>query len=812
MEGAVSLPRRSVLVAMFCTGAFAVGAQVTFLREMLVAVFGNELAISTILACWLIGIGAGAALSRVLSRASLAGAAPGVLLAAAGAMLPLQVYLIRTLGTRLGLPPGEYLPFHVVLLASLLICLPACLCVGAVFPLLCARALPVTGEAIARNNRERSRPINRLYAADALGSMAGGIVLTYLLLPYVSSFRVVALTCGAGFLAAATSFSGGPRWRVLLASAIAGAMVVIALTAGALDSVRSLERRYTESRWTSLGVLGAGRSETRLLATLDTKYQNLALVESEGQYALYANGKVAFVFPDPIVGEHEVHSMMAQNPHARAVLMLGGDPIDAIPEILKYPVERLVYIDLDPGVGQLLASVMPDEMRRLHHDRRVVMITDDGPRFVRTCREQFDLVMINAPEPVTAAANRFYTVEFYRKVRDLLKENGTVCTAVTSSERLQSEAVDVGASVYQALRSAFPVVLVTAEARNRFLAGPRGAVPGVEVSGPTLDRSILYERSRSAGLKTRYFHPESLLTADEMAPDKVEAVVERFAEAAVLPNTELRPVTYFYNLMVWSRFSGSSIGAWLGRLRQVKLVDVVVPTILAGLAGLAMGLVIRCRRGSSDTVPVGVRGWTRALILLVVASTGFVGMSMELLLVYLFQSVYGFVYSRIGMVVAMFMLGLAAGALAGQRPAAERGVRALAWLAVLDLLLLAFACLLPGWGGLAVGSVWLQGHVWIAEAVTYLSVAAVGLCAGAEFALANRILIDARAGGAAAASMTAAADQSGAAAGSLIVGCLLVPVLGIGNAALVLGAVKAASLLWLASLIVAGCGRRSPAA
>ena len=58
----------------------------------------------------------------------------------------------------------------------------------------------------------------------------------------------------------------------------------------------------------------------------------------------------------------------------------------------------------------------------------------------------------------------------------------------------------------------------------------------------------------------------------------------------------------------------------------------------------------------------------------VVATTGFSGMVCDLLIVLLFQTIYGYVYRYVGLIIAAFMAGLALGGWAVmRRPTLSRG-------------------------------------------------------------------------------------------------------------------------------------------
>lgn len=792
---------RRTLASMFCLGAFSILAQVTFMREMLVVFFGNELSIGTILASWLIGISLGAFSARfLLGRFS---GSPRIqwflaaILTILAVILPVQVYAVRTVRLLLRVPMGEYAPFGAILVSALVLFFPACYSIGLFFPFACEL---LWGASNCRAGRApRVSPVSLVYTLEAMGSMAGGVILTYVLLPMMSPYRIV-------FVASVLALIGAAIIMPPARSAIVRSVVMVLAICMALavflypEWLRSAENWTIKARWRAFGVLRrpeiAGSPVVRLLHSDNTVYQNLAITESEGQFVLYANGQVIFVFPDPIGYEHSVHFVMAQNPGSKRVLLIGGNPVGDIPELLKYPIHRLVYVELDPGVGRMVRRVMPDQYDKILADPRVEYVPQDAPRFVQTCRDQFDVILINAPEPTTAGMNRFYTLEFYRNIRRILSKRGFMYTAVTSSERLQSEAVNLGASVYRALKEVFPVVLVTAQARNRFFAGGRDA-------GLTFNRSLLAMRSNSANIRTKFFRPEYFLGTDEITPEKTRYVEDKFLSAKAPLNTNLKPVTYFYNLLLWSRFSGSGIETLLDSMRSVSSRALAKGLVMAGLFCLLAGVIIWGRGGLGLRSPA-LRGgaWSRLMAGVLLATTGFCAMALEIVLIFVFQGLYGYVYTRMGLIVAMFMLGLVLGAPSGRMMA--KGKQWCAWSAMggLELLLLLFALAVPKLVDMASLPGGTEQLLRWSEIVIYLAVAVVGWAVGAEFPLGNRLFCDAGGTVGTAAAITDASDHMGAAAGCLVVGVILVPVFGIGASCVVLAALKCAGLLCLASAVI----------
>lgn len=735
--------------AAWCIGAAAAIAQVLFARELMVACLGNELTIGLVLAVWLAGIGIGAAVARRVRAGETSGLrrAAGALMAAGGAVLPLQLLSARVIRGVVGVPVGEVGSLGHVLAAASIVCLPTAFVVGMAFPLLCSAAA-------ADSEADPSVESGRLYGWESLGSMAAGVLLTLLLLPHRSGTAIAAIGGGIAILGA--SFVLGRMARAVASAA--GAVLLLAGAAGApLDGVDAFS---VASRWRVAGLLGGG---ARLADSRDTVYQNLALVERQGQFTLYANGSIAVTFPDRLTSEHEIHAIMAQRPSARKVLLIGGNPLDDVRELLRYPLDRLVHVDIDPGVGRIVGDAAPAEWTAAAGDARLARVNEDALRYLKRTRDSFDLVIVRAADPSTLAANRYFTAEFFADVGRRLEPAGFVATSIGLSERLQEESATLGASVLRALDSVFPVVLVSAGARPLMLGGSLD-------SDLTLDRATLAARSRAAAIGTRFFRPEYFFGTDDYDPEKIAAAEARLRGASSPANTMARPVATAQSLAMWRRFSGT--GSWVAA--WVAVLAAVASVFWAGTR-----LVPAAGKGAG-----AASSW---LVCCVVATTGMAAISIELLSILVYQSTCGYVYTRMGMVFAMFMLGLALGARSGRRWTGGRGG---AWRAL--MLLECGMAALAGATMLLVSLSGTAGEGTSVEIAVYACVVLTGWVTGAEFPVAVRILTGG--GGSAGAVVAAAdtADHAGAAVGAMATAVVLVPYAGAMQAALVLLALKAA--------------------
>lgn len=775
----------AVALVMFYLGAFSMIAQVTFMREMFVVFYGNELSIATILASWLIGIGVGAVSSRFAWKLRRVSWVPVLLCLLPGLLFPLQVCFVRTARSIFGVPPGEYASFGVILASSVTIFFPTCFCIGFMFPTACEMVSGRQGQG----SRDAGETVSLIYRMEAFGSMLAGVIMTFLLVPFISPCRIVTFAMILSFSAAGVLVQKR-MFRIFLNTAFLTLVLLFALYPAV---ARKMEARSVEARWKSFGVSGAGDTlTTKLAGSRDTKYQNLAVTELEGQYVLYGNGRVMFAFPDKNSYEHGIHFIMAQNIDAKRVLLLGGNPVGEIPELLKYNLEKLVYVEMDPGVGELVREIMPAEYDEVMRDPRVNNVSCDALKFVLECKDRFDAVIINAPEPSTSSANRFYTSEFYRAVENIMEKDGFVYTSIISSERMQSTSLDFSASIYKSLKSVFPEVLLTYETQKRFIAGHKKSENGGQ--GITFDRAVLYSRSKNAGIPTEYFMPEYFLGLDDIDPVKTQEIAERCERAEAKENTLTRPVAYYYNLLSWSTFSESSlIKPLIFSMQRFTSRGVSAVVLFLSVFILSLSLVFR-------RAPLSIKGaWIRLLLLILLALTGFCGMGLEVIMIFVFQSLYGYVYTRMGLIVAVFMAGLVSGAQSARYFLGLKRYNPVIIMLILEGILLCvifFVSRLLHFAAMVTGA----GFV---ELLIYLAVAVTGWVVGAQFPVVNAILVEAGGGMGASASSSDAADHIGAAAGAVAAGVFLVPVLGVAGACVVMASCAAAGMMLICACLLA---------
>ena len=504
--------------------------------------------------------------------------------------------------------------------------------------------------------------------------------------------------------------------NALLAAALAGRhgrkvlpVVGLLLAAGlaALATATDLDELTTRLACRGFRVLFRGQSP----------YGRLVVTESAGQVNFIENGLPLLSTGDLQQAEETAHYAMAQRPRAKRVLLVGGAASGTAREVLKYGVSAVDYVELDGLIVRAARRFVPEALA----DARIRVIEGDGRTVVRDSRGAYDVLIVDLPDPSTVQVNRYYTREFFQAARRALAPGGVLAFSLGRYENYVSRELGrMLATARRTLQEVFRNVLVLPGGRVFFLAGDgelTADIPG---------------RMEQAGVTALYMTPGYLTPT--LSPDRL-ADMARHGQADARPNTDFSPVLYYQHLRYWMSHFRVSFG----------VLEVVL------VLGLAACLV-RLRR-----VPLAI------------LTTGFAASSLEVVLLVVFQVLFGSVYHRVGLIVTAFMAGLAGGALLAGRVLAGRPRRNLAALA---FAVAGYAAALPavlmGMGGFA--------GTLVGETALPLLTALLGALVGMAFPVAARADFD---GTAPTASRLYAADLAGASIGALLTSTLLIPLVGI---------------------------------
>lgn len=714
-----------MILWLLTIGVASMLGQVVLLRELNVAFYGSELIYILALGFWMLWTAVGASLGRRSHVAS--GGQVRLLLVAFAAVLPAVAVLIRELRRLSGGVPGAYLPFPHQLLGMAGSLLPVGLLLGLQFQWAAKRYVRVGGPR---------RTLAIAYAIESAGGLVGGAAATLLLMAGVSNLAA-ALLCALLSLAAALFpwRRERPRWLPAAAAVAAAGILPGLWFSGAID------RHLT------------ARNHPGLVATADSPYGRVTLTETAGQIVIFDNDVLAFE-SEGTAAEEFVHLAALQHPAPRTALVLGGVVEGMIGELRLHGVERIDAVELNPVVLDLAMNRLPGPVRSSLSAAGVRIHVADPRRFVATDVDTYDLILIGMPEPSSGQTNRFYTREFFRLCAARMGRNGVLALRLRGAENLWSPLLlRRTASIVGALGSAFADVEVLPGTIHILLASNRelSDAPG-----------ILGNRLVERGIEGRVVIPQYIdyLYTNDRFGEMRELMSRRTAPV----NSDLRPICYQYTMLLWlSRFFPSLTLRQAPELEPARLAR--SPWGWLTLAGLG-GLVLIARRSM-----VGRRA-------LLVGCAGLVGMVLETALLLNYQTVRGVLYQDLGVLLTLFMAGLALGSIAVDRlerpeaPGYEAWGR---WIGPAIVASLGLLSLLTGWllstGG--VRGLASTGPLLLACGALVAAAFAHGCLHGRPDP--RRVL-----------SPLYSADLIGGCLGSVAASLLLVPVLGLAGSAVLM--------------------------
>ncbi len=128
---------------------------------------------------------------------------------------------------------------------------------------------------------------------------------------------------------------------------------------------------------------------------------------------LVLDGKIQLTERDEaFYHEMLVHPVMITHENPKKVLVIGGGDGGAVREILKHDPNEVVLVEIDREVVNACKRYVGIDRGALN-DPRVNLLFEDGLKFVRDCKEHFDVIVVDGtdPNPVSQA---LISREFYK--------------------------------------------------------------------------------------------------------------------------------------------------------------------------------------------------------------------------------------------------------------------------------------------------------------------------------------------------------------------------------------------------------------
>lgn len=316
--------------------------------------------------------------------------------------------------------------FGGLVLAQFLTCalamLPAAIIFGFNFPVV---TLLISGKA---EGPVQSTLVGRACAANTMGAILGALAAGFWLLPWLGSFRLVAMTVTANLTVAFfLQMKRAPRRQVeLLGNAsLAGVVFVIGCFGLLYDpqmaNFSAVNHPEQLPRQLSLREL---LHQSELLFAEDGLNASIEVVRGNNQLSLKTNGKTDGSTLDRTTQLMLGHLGTAFHPGPKKVLVIGFGTGMTVSAVARYPdVEQIDCVEIEPAVMHAYPHLAVLN-RSVLSDPRVHIILDDARNFLFTTQDRYDLVISEPSNPWVAGVATLFTQEFYRHVRKRLQPGG----------------------------------------------------------------------------------------------------------------------------------------------------------------------------------------------------------------------------------------------------------------------------------------------------------------------------------------------------------------------------------------------------
>ncbi len=726
MLGFKKIDAKLLLFAFFVLGFSCLTVQTLIIQEAIISFLGNELLSALVLGFWLVLVAFG---SWWLAK-KLECFEPVEILIFAHVFisfsLPLGILFLR-LAKNLFLINGQMPDFLVALGAIFFILLFFCPILGVFWTI---------GSRLYCRIKNSSAALTKVYFWETLGYIFAGLIFSPLLLA-TNDFFLFLFIAVLNFISVLfLSLRFGRkmnRFKVAL-------LVLLIFFLGTAVFNKNLADKFVGLRF----------KNQILLQNINSKYGNLAATQWFGskQVNFFQNGALLGSDEEREFNEQIVHLSLLPIPEIKKVLLIGQGFNGALSEILKYPVEKVDYLELDPKLIELARKYLSSDLQNALKDERVEIIFQDSRYFLNHSRGKFDAIILKSPPPSSLLFSRFFTQEFFKLAKEHLSKDGLLSIYVSfSPDYFSPELVNFSASVYQALKQNFFQVKVVPLSVNLFLAS----------DSLDLEKEKIVSRFNSLGLKTDFTTPQWLIY--HLGNDRLKQINQLVSAAPTMFNRDFYPSAYlFYNLFYLKQFYPCLTGlfSFLGHLSPFCF-----------LLFVALFLLFCFKKPFEKTLPF------------LTALPDFTLLGLEIIFIFCFQIFYGYLYYYLALFIASIMVGLALGVLGARKIKTEVKKRhlSLIFLGFIVLELVFVVCLRVSF------------KLWLVFPL--LS----GVLAGLEFVFANSLYL--RDGREQKTGVIYAADLIGACLAAVLIPLFFIPFFGVYQTLFFLVGLNFLPFIWL---------------
>jgi len=640
-------------------GVASIFVQMIFMRRLIGLFGGSEILYALILTIWLIQTGFWswrADLCRFLTVGALRHrlALLYCILAALFLYYPCLEFLRGLFFDDFG-----PVPFSHIAVFSFVVLIPSTLFPGMAFAIIFR----------VRKADDQSSTVGQAYLFDSLGFASGGAALTLLFSVTGQDWALVLLMAGVAVA----------RFLKLILGERAKATPIIALSLLSIVSMfligkstliwygdRKSGRECSNSYYYRINESGTVTDMAAL-----SPYGHVRAVSDSLALNVYYNSRRMSTYPDrPTEETIAIPLAMCGNP--RTICVIGNSCDGKAVFLARNAGLTVVQIEPDPVLCNISQTMLSDELLSRDMAGRFSFEHADPVDFVYGSTSKYDLIYLNYANVTSVAEGVCFTRDFFELIRSRLNPGGVLAFSTQCGENfVQPERLEYIKNLYVTLSAVFPKAIIL-PGEDAMLIG------GMEQSRLTSDAQEIL--AALTAYENRLIYVSEAYLPDrlsEFRKQKLDALLESIEGEQI---TAAKPGQHLLSAMLeMDKFSGIDSKV----LRQIRNTPGGITFVMALLPLL---------------VPLGISfGRSKRLNLLMPAFfAGWWGLSSEILLMVLYQSIAGNLYSHLGLLLGLFMFGIATGAWAGERVVRSRFniVKTLTWVLISGMVIALITALL----------------------------------------------------------------------------------------------------------------------
>ena len=418
----VTAGRWPVYISIALSGAAALGAEVVWTRLLGMLMLATVYVFSVILAVFLIGIAIGGAAASWLIRRTRADVSLGIcqlvlMLGIAWTAMVITSIIPNLSGTDAVLTttnPWEmfFLDFKRCVFAIL----PSALLFGASFPLACAAA-------IKSEDDDPSRVAGGVYAANTLGGIAGALMVSLVLIPWIgtqNSQRVILmLTAISGVVVLLPAV----KRQTAATIGVLASLVVACLIAWAMPETPGELIAYGRFMGTP-----AYKNSSQILYVREGRNSSVAISRwNNGTTYVNVNGHVeATTEPFDMKLQRMVgHLPGIIHPNPKSVLGIGFGAGVSAGTFTRYPgIEKITVCEIEPVIPPASTKYFAEQDYDVFHNPKTHIVYDDARHYLLTTTDKFDIIASDPLDVFVKGTAALYSKEYFEVVKQHLNPGG----------------------------------------------------------------------------------------------------------------------------------------------------------------------------------------------------------------------------------------------------------------------------------------------------------------------------------------------------------------------------------------------------